>query len=326
MSDIVYKKSALTGGATNALDGVDGADLTSGTLAFTLVSDVLYIHRVNAASSDAENSPHIITPDTNPGTCRWELMQLIQHSADVYTEIKNVLYPPDTGVTDYGAASGADYAAHNIAWALSAVGTDAAELHLPAATYDFATAVDFSAATGLLVNPQKGALMKPGSGVNLTFGAGQIPEAIDFQIFDLSAGGTVSGLNPGHPEWFGDTDSDINDAIDSTADGASFKGETPARRVCWKFDIDLTTPANKFTIYTVPTGYSYYPLITQARFNTAISATTGDYWGIGVDAANQRVDMGVDSTAASGSAFAKNQKITHVNLADPETPVATAGA
>ncbi|MDD5170311.1 MAG: hypothetical protein PHN75_15950, partial [Syntrophales bacterium] len=74
MSDlIVQKKTALTGGGATALDGIDGTALQEGEFAFVMVSDVLYVYRLNATSGAAESSPNIIAPDANGGNKRWIL-------------------------------------------------------------------------------------------------------------------------------------------------------------------------------------------------------------------------------------------------------------
>jgi hypothetical protein len=70
---IVQKKTALTGGGASALDGIDGAALQEGEFAFVMVSDVLYVYRLNATSGAAESSPNIIAPDANAGNKRWIL-------------------------------------------------------------------------------------------------------------------------------------------------------------------------------------------------------------------------------------------------------------
>jgi len=67
-----YVKTALTGGGT-ALDGVDGSILSADDIAIVLVGNTNYIYKLDAGSSASENSPDVITPDTNPGTKRWIL-------------------------------------------------------------------------------------------------------------------------------------------------------------------------------------------------------------------------------------------------------------
>jgi hypothetical protein len=76
MSDLlVYKKTALTGGGATALDGVDGAALVDGNLAFVTYGGVIYNYILDDDSGATESSPDVIAPVTNPGKKRW----LLQH-------------------------------------------------------------------------------------------------------------------------------------------------------------------------------------------------------------------------------------------------------
>lgn len=78
---IYYSPTALTGGAANALDYIDGADdgeghaLADGDVAHVMVAGVLYQYRLNATSGATESSPSIIKPDTNGGDKRWILQR-----------------------------------------------------------------------------------------------------------------------------------------------------------------------------------------------------------------------------------------------------------
>ncbi|MFA5377563.1 MAG: hypothetical protein WC455_17560 [Dehalococcoidia bacterium] len=106
MSDlIVRKKTALTGGGASALDGIDGAALQEGEFAFVMVSDVLYVYRLNATSGAAESSPNIIAPDANGGNKRWILQDirtpLINVSAELHVTAATHL---DEGVSMSGKA------------------------------------------------------------------------------------------------------------------------------------------------------------------------------------------------------------------------------
>ena len=115
MSDlIVQKKTALTGGGATALDGIDGAALQEGEFAFVMVSDALYVYRLNATSGATESSPMIISPDANAGNKRWILQQwgglqlllayLSATQADVTgdgTVVSPVIF--DTEIFDVGA-------------------------------------------------------------------------------------------------------------------------------------------------------------------------------------------------------------------------------
>lgn len=70
---IYFSKTALTGGGATALDYLDGDLLTDGDIAFVMVSNVLYVYKMDADSAAAESSPDIISPDTNAGDKRWLL-------------------------------------------------------------------------------------------------------------------------------------------------------------------------------------------------------------------------------------------------------------
>ena len=76
MADLlVYKKTALTGGGATALDGVDGAALVDGNLAFVTYGGVIYNYILDDDSGAAESIPDVIAPKTNPGNKRW----ILQH-------------------------------------------------------------------------------------------------------------------------------------------------------------------------------------------------------------------------------------------------------
>ena len=67
----VFARWALTGGATGALDAIDGGRLADGDMTFVMSSGgILYPYRVNATSGAAEASPVTISPDTNAGNKR----------------------------------------------------------------------------------------------------------------------------------------------------------------------------------------------------------------------------------------------------------------
>lgn len=89
---------ALTGGAANALDGVDPTDvvgnLTSVALAAGWIAEVneatvvsLYVARESAGA--VEDAPRIIVPDVNPGNFWWEL---IKRSPRIESMTKVLIY------------------------------------------------------------------------------------------------------------------------------------------------------------------------------------------------------------------------------------------
>jgi len=75
--------SARTGGG-DALDGIDGADLTAGDGALVAVdagatTPQIYFYRVYESSA-SESDPLVIAPDANPGTKRWHLVNIYGRS------------------------------------------------------------------------------------------------------------------------------------------------------------------------------------------------------------------------------------------------------
>lgn len=75
--NIYFDKTTLTGGGASALDSIDGATLNDGDKAFVYTSgDILYVYLLDADSGQAENSPYVISPDSNAGSKRWKLQSL----------------------------------------------------------------------------------------------------------------------------------------------------------------------------------------------------------------------------------------------------------
>jgi hypothetical protein len=100
--------SCRTGGG-DCLDGIDGNDLTAGDGALVAMdagstTPQVYIYRVYASSAD-ESDPIVITPDSNPGTLRWHLINMFgtsfqAPSVDGYNRIDlsiNSSRSPDSG-------------------------------------------------------------------------------------------------------------------------------------------------------------------------------------------------------------------------------------
>jgi hypothetical protein len=69
----VYIKTALTGGTTAAVDGIDGDDLLDGDVCHAYVSGVAYQYVLDDDSGATESSPDVIAPDLNAGDKRWIL-------------------------------------------------------------------------------------------------------------------------------------------------------------------------------------------------------------------------------------------------------------
>jgi hypothetical protein len=75
--------NALIGGASGALDYVDGNSLSDGSKALVQTNGVAYLYRLNASSGAAESSPGIISPDSNAGTKRWILQGIYLATAQL---------------------------------------------------------------------------------------------------------------------------------------------------------------------------------------------------------------------------------------------------
>ena len=78
MANLIYGFTALTGGAADALDYIDGDVLVDKDVAIGCVSGVFYTYSLDADSAAAEASPSIIAPYTNAGDKRW-ILQYASH-------------------------------------------------------------------------------------------------------------------------------------------------------------------------------------------------------------------------------------------------------
>ena len=87
MALTAYKKTGLTGGTANDLDGVDGSGLVDGDFAFVTVSNRVYFYLLDVDGGAGEASPDIIIPDGNPGAINW----VLQHTSGSITDFENAL-------------------------------------------------------------------------------------------------------------------------------------------------------------------------------------------------------------------------------------------
>lgn len=78
---------ALIGGGHGALDRINGDNLNDMDFALTNVDGEIYLHNLDAASGAAEDSPEVISPDTNAGTKRWILANLNLKNLIVYGKL-----------------------------------------------------------------------------------------------------------------------------------------------------------------------------------------------------------------------------------------------
>jgi hypothetical protein len=77
MAKTGYVKTALTGGATSALDGVAGSILLDQDFAFVGVGNTAYFYILDVDSGAVESSPDVIAPDIAPGNKRWILQNYL---------------------------------------------------------------------------------------------------------------------------------------------------------------------------------------------------------------------------------------------------------
>lgn len=74
MARTIYQKTALTGGASMALDSIPGSTLADGDFAFIMTSaNAFYVYVLDADSGAAESSPTVILPDSRVGNEAWIL-------------------------------------------------------------------------------------------------------------------------------------------------------------------------------------------------------------------------------------------------------------
>jgi len=73
---VFYTAKSLTGGGATALDFIDGASLNDDDVALVDDGTNFYIYHLEATSGQTEDSPYIISPDSNAGTKRWILLNV----------------------------------------------------------------------------------------------------------------------------------------------------------------------------------------------------------------------------------------------------------
>lgn len=73
MATNFYCRKILIGGAAGALDAIDGTALADLDFAVVSILNKIYMYTLDDDSAAAEDSPSVISPDTNAGTKRWIL-------------------------------------------------------------------------------------------------------------------------------------------------------------------------------------------------------------------------------------------------------------
>lgn len=88
--------------------------------------------------------------------------------------------------------------------------------------------------------------------------------------------------------------------------------------------ISVGTAGTVFTLFNPDTA-TFLPTMITGRCDTDVTATNGNYIGIGVNAANRRVDFGTFAAAAASSKHAKNDKILWMNSSELANQVVVSG-
>lgn len=71
--------------------------------------------------------------------------------------------------------------------------------------------------------------------------------------------------------------------------------------------------AKGYTVWQIPTGCSFMPIMVQARADTAITGVNTEYIGIGPNTNNRRVDFGTLPNAFASTTMAANDKMIWIN-------------
>jgi len=66
----IYHRDAITGGGSNALDGIDGTSLSDGDRAFVM-DGTFRAYRLVDPFGELTDPPEIVAPETNAGLKRW---------------------------------------------------------------------------------------------------------------------------------------------------------------------------------------------------------------------------------------------------------------
>lgn len=72
----MWPATALTGGASGALDQIVSSRLTDGDMAIAIVSEATHFYSYDSSSVAAEDSPSVIIPDNAPASGRWILSEV----------------------------------------------------------------------------------------------------------------------------------------------------------------------------------------------------------------------------------------------------------
>ncbi len=177
MANLIYGFTALTGGAADALDYIDGDVLVDKDVAIGSVGGVYYTYYLDDDSGAAEASPSVISPATNAGTKRWVLCRVNANDTGVYYS--------------------SDYA--SLAAFVTAIGSTECTLVI---NRDEAVATSTVIPETVAVEVLNGCVITIATDhktltVNGSLSAG------NYQVFSCTGTGAVAGLKEARPEWFG---------------------------------------------------------------------------------------------------------------------------
>lgn len=221
-----YQKTALTGGAATALDGINGSGLADGDFAYVMVDNLVYTYILDADSATAESSPDIIAPDTNAGDKRWILQGINTGSSVVVMgTTRRVSTIADLVAANAAGAGTVDHIILNESVTLTAA---------------------FTLTSGVKLQFEGGGKITLGA-YNLTAdSAADIIAPPDQQIFSENGSGTVTFTNQSVPVpiyWLGTINADGATDDTATIERADAQGRVyiPSGNYGIK-DLDLTNP------------------------------------------------------------------------------------
>ena len=84
-----YRRTALIGGASGALDEIDGATLNNDDIAIVFTTTgYSYLYYLDSTSAAADDGLYVIAPDSNPDNKRWILTEVFNAKLVATTGIK----------------------------------------------------------------------------------------------------------------------------------------------------------------------------------------------------------------------------------------------
>lgn len=214
------RRTLLTGGTSDALDGIDGNTLNDGDICEVFASNIWYCYVLDADSGAAESSPDIIAPDTNPGSKRHILQSIRVQDLTISDDL---IINDDLTVSGDISVTGNDWRLGNIRTLGSSGCTTFAEAIAISGSYtlminqDYTMAADANIPARIVVDFCAGAKVTLGT-YNLIISNFKY-DGIE-QCFNENSIGAVTfkdeSCNYVRPEWWGSkTASNINNAFNS---------------------------------------------------------------------------------------------------------------